>query len=321
MPQKLTVAEFVSAWERYGSAGVMSKETGMSESSLQQRRRKLQALGYNLPTRSAMHYESKVPLHNRDDRWTFPREKQLTIDTGTVVVSSDHHYWPGEPTVAHKALLEVIRIVKPRVKILNGDVFDGGSIGRHDPFGWSSRPSVKEELEACQEFVGEIEAMLPKGCQKLWNIGNHCLRFERNLVVKVPDYANLFGVRLADHFPGWDMQWSTPINDDVMVKHRYAGGVHAGYNNTLKGGKTMVTGHTHRLEVKPWGDYNGRRYGVQCGTVSDLHGPQMEYHENGPTDACSGFVVLTFHEGRLLPPELCEVIDERAYFRGKVVAC
>jgi len=170
-----------------------------------------------------MHYESKVPLHNRDDRWTFPREKQLNIDTGTVVVSSDHHYWPGEPTVAHKALLEVIRIVKPRVKILNGDVFDGGSIGRHDPFRWSTRPSVKEELEACQERVGEIEAVLPKGCQKLWNIGNHCLRFERNLVVKVPDYANLFGIRLSDHFPGWDMQWSTPINDDVMVKHRNAG--------------------------------------------------------------------------------------------------
>lgn len=317
---RLTDAEFISAWERCGGATVMAKELGKDRTSLLKRRNKLQAQGYKLLTRPAAGYESRTPAHHQDARWTFPRELPLTIDTGSVIVASDCHYWPGEMSLAHKALLQVIRQVKPRAMVLNGDVFDGGSIGRHDPFGWSERPSVKQELEACQERVGEIEQILPKGCERLWNIGNHDQRFERNLVVKVPDYANLHGMRLADHFPGWDMQWSTPINDDVMVKHRYAGGVHAGYNNTLKGGKTMVTGHTHRLEVKPWGDYNGRRYGVQCGTIADMHGPQMEYHENGPTDACSGFVVLTFHEGQLLPPELCEVIDERAYFRGKVVA-
>lgn len=320
MPQKLTVAEFVSAWQRCGSARVMALEFGMSESSLQGRRRRLQSLGYQLPTRSSPEYESKIPEHNRDDRWTFPRERQVSLDTGSIVVVSDCHYWPGNASVAHKAALAVIGIVNPRVMVLNGDVFDGGSIGRHDPFGWSDRPSVKQELEACQERLDEFVQALPKGCERLWNIGNHDMRFERNLVVRVPDYANMFGMRLADHFPEWEMQWSALVNNEVMIKHRFAGGVHAAYNNTMKGGLSMVTGHTHLLEVKPWGDYRGRRWGVQTGTLADHHGPQLEYTENSPSAACSGFAVLTFRDGRLLPPELCEVIDDKAYFRGEVVA-
>jgi hypothetical protein len=132
-------------------------------------------------------------------------------------------------------------------------------------------------------------------------------------------------MRLSDHFPGWDFAWSTLINSSsehpVMVKHRNAGGVHAGYNNAMKGGVTMVTGHTHRLEAKPWGNYRlSRYYGIQSGTLADLQGPQFEYMENGPTDACSGFVILTFRDGLLTPPELCEVVNGRAWFRGEVVA-
>ena len=71
--------------------------------------------------------------------------------------------------------------------------------------------------------------------------------------------------------------------------------------------------------VTPWADYNGRRWGVDTGTLSDPHGPQFEYGENNPTPHTSGFAVLTFRGGKLLPPELCEVHDGAAYFRGEVV--
>jgi len=259
------------------------------------------------------------------DGWTFPREKRLEVFTGTVVVSSDHHYWPGEPTVAHRALLAVIRMVKPRVKILNGDIFDGVSVSRHQPFGWSARPSVLEELSACQERIGEIDQAIPKGCERLWNIGNHCIRIERTLATQSREFASIVGTRLADHFDGWEMQWSTLINPEAatptMVKHRFQnGGVHAGYNATLKAGVHTVAGHTHLLESKPWGDYRGRRYGVQTGCIASNDAPSVEYSENNPSPACSGFAVLTFRDGVMLPPELCEVIDGRAYFRGEVVA-
>lgn len=322
MPAPLiTEAEFVALWRHHGSASKMAEATGLPVDLIYRRRGRLNKRGYGLETTNpAEGYETRTP----DSGWTFPREVRLSVDTGTVIVSSDHHYWPDRISVAHKALVEVVRELKPRVKILNGDVFDGVSVCRHPPFGWSERPTVQQEIEACQERIAEIERVLPRGCEKRWNIGNHCIRFERTLAQQASEFAGVIGTRLGDHFQGWEMQWSTLINPaspgPVMVKHRVAGGVHAAYNNTLKGGLSIVTGHTHLLEVKPWGDYRGRRYGVQTGTLSDIDAPAFEYMENGPTSACSGFAVLTFKDGRLLPPELCEVIDGAAIFRGQVIA-
>lgn len=295
----------LEAVERYGGVSAAARVLGISRTTLQSR----------------LDVAKNPRVVNE---WTFPREGEAEIHSGAVVVFSDAHYWPGDPSQAHTALLAAIRKVKPRVIVANGDIFDGASLSRHDPFGWSLRPSPREEIEVCQDRLHEIELAAPKGCELVWNIGNHDLRFERSLCQRIPEFAAMNMMRLGDHFPNWDMRWSTWINrasvTPVMVKHRHAGGVHAGYNNTMKGGVTIVTGHTHNLEVKPWGDYTGRRWGVQTGSLADLHGPAFEYHENGPSPACSGFAVLSFRDGELLPPELCEVMRGKAFFRGEIIA-
>ena len=319
----LNDGEFIALWERLGSPGLVAKEAGIAERNVHARRARLAKRGIVLKTRAA---DGRVWDTDWQDEscWTFPRVKEHVIENGAIIISSDHHYWPGEPTLAHTALLNVIKAVKPVAKILNGDIFDGVSVSRHPPFGWSKRPSVKEELEACQLRVGEIEQALPKGCLRLWNIGNHDIRFERTLATNASEFEGMSGWRLEDHFHGWDMQWSTLFNPDAkqpfMVKHRQAGGIHAGYNNTMKGGLSVATGHTHILEAKPFGDWRGRRWGIQTGTLADCDGPQFEYQENNASPACSGFVVVTFRDGVMLPPELCEVIGGKAYFRGGVVA-
>jgi hypothetical protein len=71
--------------------------------------------------------------------------------------------------------------------------------------------------------------------------------------------------------------------------------------------------------VTPWVDYNGRRYGIDTGTLAEPSGDQFVYCEENPVNWCSGFCVLTFKNGMLLPPELCEVINGVAYFRGEKV--
>ena len=319
---KVTQEQFSELWERHGSARLVAQHLGSDISAVHQRRRRLEKEGFTFATRPAVGYETRTPI--LDYGWTFPRELRHEIPDGVVVISSDHHYWPDIVTTAHIALLNVIKIVRPRIKILNGDIFDGVSVSRYPPFGWSRRPTVKEEIEACQERVHEIELALPKGCKRLWSMGNHDIRFERTLASNAKEFEGLRGWRLEDYFDQWDMAWSHFLNPEsvhpVMVKHKNAGGVHAGYNNTMKGGVTIVTGHTHILECKPWGDYRGRRYGIQTGTVTALDGPQTEYQENSPTYACPGFAVLTFKDGDLLPPELCEVRGDVAYFRGEQVA-
>lgn len=83
----------------------------------------------------------------------------------------------------------------------------------------------------------------------------------------------------------------------------------------------MVTGHLHQLKVTPYTDYNGRRYGVDTGTLADLFGPQfVDYTEANPVNWHSGFAVLTFKNGQLLQPELVQKWDEGTIeFRGQLI--
>jgi hypothetical protein len=108
-----------------------------------------------------------------------------------------------------------------------------------------------------------------------------------------------------------------------MIKHRYHNGIHAAYNNTMKSGASIVTGHLHALQVRPYTDYNGTRYAVDTGTLADPFGAQFTYAEDNPANHRSGFAVLTFHKGKLMPPELCEVVNEEeglVFFRGRSFA-
>ena len=312
---------FIRAWEDCDfSPTAVAKKLGTTERNVYARRNALRARGVDLPTVRA----PATPV----ERSTYKKLINRNVTDGVVIVGSDAHIWPGPDTTAVKALLEVTSALQKRVKMLvaNGDWLDGASTNRHDRHGWQRRPTVREEIEGVGDALHRWRmAAKPArtGLQSIYTVGNHELNFERRLATHAPEYEGLHGVRLADHFPEWDLAWSLWLNRQsehpVMVKHRQAGGVHAAYNNTLKSGVSMVTGHTHILEVKPWGDYRGRRWGVQTGTLADPTGPQFEYAENGYSPACSGFAVLTFKDGRLLPPEICEVIEGRALWRGEVV--
>ena len=132
------------------------------------------------------------------------------------------------------------------------------------------------------------------------------------------------GMTLLDYLPRWEAGWLVNINADsdswTAVRHRpVSGGVHSAYNSTLKSGVHYVHGHLHKLQVTPWGDYRGRRYGVDTGTLAEPLGPQFHYTEAGPLNWASGFAVLTFHSNRLLQPELCVVEHGQAWFRGQPV--
>ena len=66
--------------------------------------------------------------------------------------------------------------------------------------------------------------------------------------------------------------------------------------------------------------YNGTRYGVQTGTLANIHSRQFTYTEDNPKDWMECFAVLTYKDGKLLMPELVKVWDDDHYeFRGEVV--
>jgi hypothetical protein len=309
-------AEFIEIWQRLRSPTEVAKYLKVSIRSVQTRRRYIESRhGITLEvddTRAQPAVKVTLrPHHRRVD---------MTVAGGTMVVFSDAHYWPGEPSTAHQAMLKVIKKIKPLVVIANGDIFDGATTSRHEPLGWQNLPTLKQEVDAVQLRMKEIEKAAGKDARLHRTIGNHDLRYERRLATQVPEFKGMPGVTLDDHLPNWTTSWSVMVNDHTMVKHRYHNGVHAAYNNTLKSGTSIVTGHLHRLLVTRWADYTGVRYGVDTGTLAETDGEQFDYAEDNPRPWGSGFAVLTFDDdGVLLPPELCEVIDGAAYFRGSIV--
>lgn len=245
--------------------------------------------------------------------------RNVTLHDGIILVGSDAHYHPGPPSTAHRAFVHFCKKLKPKIVIMNGDVLDAATISRHPPINWGSLPTVKEELDVCQERLGEI-AKASKDAQRFWPLGNHDARFETRLATVAPEFKDVHGISLQDHFPDWKPCWSVHINNQLVVKHRNKGGANAPANNTLWAGRSMITGHLHSQAVRSITDYDETRFGVDTGCLADIYGPQFEYMEDNPRDWRSGFCVVTFIDGRLLMPELVRVVEDGLVeFRGQLI--
>lgn len=317
----LSDKEFIELWNTHKSASKIAKILDCHLRSVNRRRRSIEdkykmQLGSETP--------QSEPYKHLNSAQSSSARYHLGIEEGTVIVFSDAHFWPGIRTTAFKGLLWAIEQLKPKAVICNGDAFDGASISRFPRIGWDKKPSVIEELKACEAALGEIEETATKArhnVKLVWPLGNHCARFENRLAQNAGEFEGVAGFTLKDHFPAWIPCWSTWITEDIVVKHRYKGGVHATHNNTVSGGKSIVTGHLHSLKVTPYTDYNGTRYGVDTGTLADIDGPQfVDYTEASPVNWVSGFVVLTLAEGKLLMPEPVKKWEEgKIEFRGKII--
>jgi hypothetical protein len=317
---KTTEAEFMAAWTRHkGHGPSVAKEVGTNLRNAMRRRRRIEAAAQvQLPSSPgvgngfrAKEYVEKIGSLIK-----------LELKTGTVVCFGDLHLWPGDRPAAFDALVRFIRKSQPQIVICNGDLFDLPRISRHPPVGWAKMPDVKDELEYCQRMMNEIEEASPPKAKLCFNLGNHDSRWTARLASQAPEFVGVPGMDIVDFFPLWNFAWATEINDSVVAKHRYHGGIHATYANTLKSGRTMVTNHLHRLCVTPITDYNGRRYGVDCGTISDFGPSETKfsvYTELNPVNWASGFAVLTFKNGKLLPPELATVDGKITFFRGEPI--
>lgn len=313
---RLSDEDFARLWqEAECSPAGMARLTGMDQRSIYKRREKLVGKGFALPTIATGNKKGPYHIVKAVHRHHTPVE----IGTGCMIVFSDAHYWPGHVTVAHKALVEAVRQLQPQIIVANGDVLDGARIGRHARIGWETAPTVKQELEAVEERLQEIQLAARKGTRFYWTWGNHCLRFNTFLSGNAEAFEGVPGMSLEERFPEWDFAMALDVNGQLVVKHRWHNGIHAGYNNALKSGRSICTGHLHRLLVTPWGDFNGRRWGIDTGTLAETDGPQFGYMEGNAAPWCSGFAVISWHEGQMLPPELVEVIDNRAWFRGQML--
>jgi predicted phosphodiesterase len=316
MTIKISDQDFIALWNQHQSVARLAEITGIAYRAVLKRRVSLEKK-YDI-TLIASDNRGRPNVYIPDQQ----HQCEIDLQNGVIMVGSDCHYNPKYITTAHRAFVQCVEHLKPKVIILNGDLCDFASISAHHRIGWQNGPTVKEELDELTERLADIEKVRPAGCKLYATIGNHDLRFSGKLSNVLPQYQSIKGFDLADHTPHWKWFWAIMVNNNCMIKHRWHNGIHAVYNNTLKSGTSFVSGHLHSLKVTPWTDYTGTRYGVDTGTMACVKDSQFLYAELNPLNWRSGFVVLTFNNGRLMPPEMAEVVDEDKglyYFRGQVM--
>jgi hypothetical protein len=255
-----------------------------------------------------------------------------TISDGVAFAVSDCHFHPDEPaTTAWRAAVMLAKQLQPQLIVAAGDVCDFPGVSKHNRILWEQRPKVVDEIAIAQRRFREISQAAPKA-QLRWTFGNHCTRMASFLSNKAPELEGLHGSQLQDFFPQWDFCWQVRVNKDsnspAYITHKLAGGVHAPYRNAVRAGATYVTGHTHSQKIVPVTSLRGTVWGVDCGCIADPASVLFEnYTEAGPTDWRSGFSILTWSSGELMPPELVQVVKQSGipgkgtvWFRGKLIA-
>jgi hypothetical protein len=312
MPGPLFTAEvFRTVWaEEGGSAVAVARRLGMSERAVFARRQRMRREGFDLPGN-----EDCASPGGSIVRAAYPRQLDVSVSDGLIVAFGDLHSaplaWRNGDTQPMRMLLEWLAEHGARVRLLlcMGDVLDGASIGRHPPLGWEERPTIEAEIGAGVHDLDRLAALAPDA-ERLWVVGNHDERFDRTLAQQAKEFRSLTGMRMQDHFQRWRMAWSVRVNDEIVAVHRWHGGVHAAHNNLMKsGGAHMVTGDTHRLDVKVFHGQVGPRYAVETGTLAEPDGTQFAYTRGLMPNWQPGFAVLPIVGGELHRPDTVSVFD------------
>ena len=168
---RTTDEEFIAIWNKSHSATAVAKVLNIDVRSIHRRRKSIERKHSIV----LVAHDKSSPTFNITIPGNGVRTK-VDIDEGVIMVASDCHYYPGIISTAHKAFVKLIPELKPKIIVMNGDVFDGGGISSHSPIGWQQTPSVKQELEACTDRLNEIENA-SKTAKLHWTWGNHDLRY------------------------------------------------------------------------------------------------------------------------------------------------
>lgn len=249
------------------------------------------------------------PVHE----WTYPQSHEIELDDCQILIGSDAHIWPDNETLMMKAFAVISKQIKPQIIVLNGDIIDGARVSRHGSLLGQNAPKITKEIESAQTWMDTLY----KSKHRIWTMGNHDQRVDNYLANNAPELDDYAG-RLSDRFSDWTFCWSVRINS-VEIRHRFRSGIHAGWNSALHSGISTVTGHTHQLQVTAVRNRNGSHWGIEDGMLGDPMHKAFEYAEGAVSRAQPGFVLITFREGIMMPPETCELIDGRPVFRADYV--
>jgi hypothetical protein len=322
--QKISDRDVIRGIERDG-VHETAKRFGLNRRSFKERRRRIEKrlnIRINPPC--------KIPQETTNsDKWAYTEHGgrvHREVRNGVVIVAGDNHYEPGHIPVMHRALVKLCKELRPAGIVIDGDVCDFSALSRYAKIGWEKRHKVKDEIEAAKDRLHEIEMAVGRAF-KDWPLGNHDARFN-TILANSPEgkeYAEIHGTSLKDHFPLWTPCWAVWLNENTpaftICQHRARGGEHSAYRNAKDFHCHYVTGHDHHPYVRGYTSAVQTVYGVNHGMLADIdQSIFVNWTEARPLNWRSAFAVLTYSNGALMPPELCEKLDDHhVWFRGKPI--
>lgn len=138
---KATDDQLIAAMQEHGSVSRVAQMFDMGPRTVHYRISSIEARrGIKLREFSGLRHAARVRI-NRDTR-----PNPVELEDGIIIVASDCHYWPGDPSPAHRALVKLCGQLGPKIVVINGDEFDGAAVSRHSRIGWEKRPTVSEEV-------------------------------------------------------------------------------------------------------------------------------------------------------------------------------
>ncbi|HZR02818.1 MAG TPA: hypothetical protein VFA81_06585 [Burkholderiales bacterium] len=301
--QKLSDEDFVKLYETVGPRAIARMFDYSSDRPVMSRRRSLERIHQRQINAPEAMMGAVKP--------EFPDWQEAEVKNGYMVAFSDSHLIPHHKSTAHKALLKVVKELQPAAIVDMGDLLDFASISRHHRIGWDRQFNVKDEVFWAKDCLEELGDELPAKCKKYRTRGNHDQRYAGHISNNLASYEGLKGFTLEDQLPDWPVSWALKVNgEELFIAHRWKGGLHGPFNNTLWAGVSYATGHQHQQKVYPLTDLRGDRWGVDVGCMSAIYSPHFRYLEGRPRNFRSGFAVFRFVNFKLREPKLCRVIDE-----------
>ena len=240
-----------------------------------------------------------------------------------------HYPKVDKPTV--RALFEYLEDNKPEVFIFGGDQFHFDCIShhtKHTPIFRTRRAYMNDIQGFERDILTPLERVLPKGCEKVWIIGNH-EDWEQDLINEQPELEDAIGhvnlLRLKER--GWTI---VPLGHAYKLGKLYVvhGEVLSGVGNQaglyparkaveLYAGNVLA-GHTHApqtfTKVSPV-DHRNKWQGIISPIAGDVN---PEYLRNRPTAWVNGFNRIEVMENGQYNYYPLLVINGKFSFGGKV---
>ena len=245
----------------------------------------------------------------------------------SMLIFSDAHF-EGHETPSYKIMLKVLKdLIQTRMLkcvIANGDIMDLSVLSSFAKFHTEIRPkerTVQQEILDSQAQLNKIQKLINNArypIKQIATFGNHETRLSKAAMSWGRAFEDLEAFKIQNLFPDWEWAMSHLIDDTVLIKHRLRGGIHTAYQNSMRAGIHIITGHTHQLNYRTFNTYTTTSMSIQCGHLSDSYHPYLE--DGIANDWNNGFVVATIDpKEKSIHPEFIQVnnLYRTAYFRGK----